>query len=78
MRSRDYLYGFRIPGLGVNEVAVPDLPMFARIETPPPGTYELLGDQLCGYAHKSLIGEMVVQPRSEFDRWVERQKERTP
>jgi cytochrome c oxidase subunit 2 len=78
LQSRDYLYGFRIPALGVNEVAVPDLPMFARIEAPVRGSHALRGDQMCGYAHESLIGEVVVEPRSAFDRWFERQKEGDP
>jgi len=38
-------------------------------ETDSVGTYELLGDQLCGYAHRSLLANLIVQSRAEFDAW---------
>ena len=76
--STDYIYGFRIPDLGVNEMAVPDLDFRAAFVSPEPGTHALMGDQMCGYAHESLIGEVVVLEDREFGRWLEHQRSAIP
>ncbi len=67
--SRDYIYGFRIPGLGVNEMAVPELVFTADFETPESSVHVLKGDQMCGFAHPRLIGRVIIEPRREFQRW---------
>jgi heme/copper-type cytochrome/quinol oxidase subunit 2 len=69
VRSSDYIYGFRIPGLGVNEMAVPELVFVADFETPEPSVHALKGDQMCGYAHPRLIGHVIIEPKRQFQRW---------
>lgn len=69
VRSSDYIYGFRIPGLGVNEMAVPDLVFVADFETPEPSVHVLKGDRMCGYAHPRLIGQVIIEPKRQFQRW---------
>ena len=73
VRSSDYIYGFRIPGLGVNEMAVPDLVFTADFETPEESVHVLKGDQMCGYAHPRLIGHVIIEPKRQFQRWQVKQ-----
>ena len=69
VRSSDYIYAFRIPAFGVNQMAVPDLVFTAEFETPETSVHPLMGDQLCGYAHRSLRGFVIIEPKRDFQRW---------
>ena len=68
--SRDYLYTFGLPSLGLNQVAVPDLMFGLEFSFDEVGTYQLEGDQMCGFSHESLVGEVIVQEKEEFVRWL--------
>ena len=70
LRSRDLLYTFGIPRLDIKEIAVPDLVYTVEFTPASPGTFVLRGDQLCGYRHESLIGELVVESPVELERWL--------
>lgn len=70
LRSEDYLYQLGFPGLGLKEIAVPDLEFSMEFESGDPGTHELLGGQFCGYTHPDLKGELVVLPPAEFREWA--------
>ena len=70
LASADYLYGFRIPELAVNEVAVPDLAFAAELRADAAGTYRLRGDQMCGFRHESLLGRVVVHDAAGYDGWL--------
>ncbi len=69
LRSRDLLYTFGIPRLDIKEIAVPDLVYTVEFTPADSGTFVLRGDQLCGYRHQSLIGELVVESPVELERW---------
>jgi cytochrome c oxidase subunit 2 len=69
LESTDYIYGFRIPDFGVNQMAVPELHFGASFVAAETGSYPLKGDQMCGFSHESLLGTVVVQTPSDFDRW---------
>ena len=71
MASRDYIYTFKLPDFEAHEVAVPDMDFAVEVETAGPGTFELLGDQMCGYQHPGLIVRFVVEPVGEFESWLE-------
>jgi tetratricopeptide (TPR) repeat protein len=70
LRSRDLLYTFGIPQLDIKEIAVPDLVYTVEFTPGDSGTFVLRGDQLCGYRHESLIGELVVESPVELERWL--------
>jgi len=72
LRSRDYLYTFALPSLGLNEIAVPDLLFTLEFATPVPGTFTLRGDQMCGFSHADLIGRLVIDSHAEFKEWIAR------
>ena len=35
---------------------------------------ELLGDQMCGFSHEELMGELVIHEAGDFERWLETQR----
>lgn len=72
--SEDYLYSYAIPSLRIKEIAVPDLVMTWEIPPRGPENLEVKGDQMCGYAHRDLMGKIVVQERSQFLAWLSEQK----
>lgn len=59
--SKDYLYSFALPELGLQEIAVPDLHFGLEFTSPDEQTMQLLGDQFCGFAHETLIGKVYVR-----------------
>jgi cytochrome c oxidase subunit 2 len=72
--SSDYIYQFQIPDLGVNQMAVPNVAFKARLKATQVGSLPLLGDQMCGYAHESLLGQVIVHTSSGFEEWQARQE----
>lgn len=66
LRSEDFAYGFYLPQFEVLEVAMPGSPFLVRLTTLEEGTFELLGNQMCGYTHPELIGRVVVHPAAEY------------
>jgi len=57
LTSNDYVYTFALPDLDLREVAVPGLSFELQFRTNCGQTLQILGDQLCGFAHETLIGK---------------------
>jgi cytochrome c oxidase subunit 2 len=70
LRSGDYIYSFALPEYGQREMAVPDMEFRIRFDPASAGTFELRGDNMCGYSHTNLVGKVVVMPPSEFRAWL--------
>jgi len=68
--SADYVYTFYVPAFDIMEAAVPKVPFEIDFETGPPGRFDLLGSQMCSYTHTELLGDTVVLPPAEFERWM--------
>jgi len=66
LRSKDYVYSFALPHLGLREIAVPELEFSLAFPARESGTFELRGDQLCGFAHPKLIGKVLVQSPEDY------------
>lgn len=66
LRSKDYVYSFALPHLGLREIAVPELEFSLEFATKKTGTFELRGDQLCGFTHPDLIGTLVVERPEDY------------
>ena len=73
LKSDDYLYTLALPRWDKKEIAVPDMTFSIHLQADETGTYELRGDQMCGYAHPQLLGRLVVQSPEEFIAWMNRQ-----
>ncbi len=61
LNSNDYVYTFALPELGMKEIAVPGLDFELSFTTQDEQTLQLMGDQLCGFEHESLIGKVYVR-----------------
>lgn len=70
LKSRDYVYTFALPDMNCREIAVPDLEFTLRFKPDAAGTYELVGDNMCGSTHPDLLGKLVVQTAPEFRAWL--------
>lgn len=64
--SLDYAYLIEIPKAGVYDVLVPELRFETTFAAPECGRFQLLGSQMCSYAHAELLGEMMVQSPADF------------
>jgi cytochrome c oxidase subunit 2 len=71
LESDDYVYSFELPHLAQKEMAVPELSFPLEFRSGPPGHFAVRGNQMCGYAHPSLMGELTIVPRADFLRWLE-------
>ena len=67
LKSNDYVYTFTLPELGMAEIAVPGLSFELQFTTGDEQTLQLRGDQLCGFAHETLIGKVYVRNQDDGD-----------
>ncbi len=65
LKSNDYVYTFTLPELGMKEIAVPGLSFELQFTTGELQTLQLRGDQLCGFAHETLIGKVYVRNQDD-------------
>ena len=71
LKSKDYLYSLALPDLQLKEIAVPEMVFELNFNSGNEGTMQLLGDQFCGYTHKTLIGQVrVVNQDKGFYKWL--------
>ena len=71
LKSTDYLYSFALPDLELKEIAVPEMFFELNFNSGDEGTMQLLGDQFCGYTHKTLIGEVrIINQDKGFYTWA--------
>lgn len=75
LQSTDYLYIFSLPHLGLTQIAVPDMMFSLEFETDSVETFDLQGDQLCGFSHPSLMGKIIVESRQDFEAWLYEKRE---
>lgn len=71
LHSDDNLYFFGVPSLGLNQIAMRELTYTLTLGPLEIGTYDLLGDQMCGGAFPAMEGKLIVEPVDAFARWME-------
>jgi len=76
LRSDDYVYSLFLPEQDVLETAVPGSPYEILVEFGPPGSFDLVGSQMCGYTHPLLLGKVVIEATRDFEEWLARQAPR--
>jgi cytochrome c oxidase subunit II len=75
IRSRDVIHSFWVPEFRLKSDAVPGLTTTIRLTPDNEGNYRVVCAELCGIGHAAMRQFVRVLPTSEFDSWVERQKE---
>ena len=68
----DFVYSLYLPDYEFVEMAFPGRPLIVEITTYSAGTSKLRGSQMCGFTHKALLGDVVVQTPEDFRRWTQR------
>ena len=72
LRSNDFIYVFSCPGLGLKEIAVPDLEFSISFTAERPGEFNLLMDPMCGFRLPpgETMGRIKVASASDFRQWL--------
>ena len=74
LKSRDYLYSLEVPIAGKKEIAVPDLTFSLQFKADQLGTFEMPGNQMCGYTHPDLMGTLIVESQEDYARWLKKKQ----
>lgn len=69
LNSTDYLYFFELEEFDQIGMAIPDQSYVVNFKTPKSGTFEIKGNQMCGYTHQSLFGDLKILSSSKFKNW---------
>ncbi|WDE11258.1 c-type cytochrome [Thalassomonas haliotis] len=73
MRSKDVLHNFAVPQFRVKMDLVPGLVSYLWFTPTKLGRYELLCEELCGMAHYTMRGHIVVDSRENYELWLAKQ-----
>ena len=73
LRSKDVLHNFTVAQFRVKMDLVPGMETYLWFEPTVTGTYEVLCEELCGIAHHTMRGAVVVDEQADFDAWVDAQ-----
>lgn len=70
LRSRDVLHNFGVPQFRVKMDMVPGMVSYLWFEPSRDGRFDILCMELCGMAHHTMRGQVVIEPHEDFDRWL--------
>lgn len=70
LRSKDVLHDFAVAQFRVKMDLVPGMETYLWFTPTEIGTYEVLCEELCGIAHHTMRGAVVVDEQADFDAWV--------
>jgi len=71
LRSQDVLHDFAVPQFRVKMDLVPGLVTYVWFEPTRTGNFEILCEELCGIAHYTMRGQVVVDTQEDFERWLD-------
>lgn len=70
LRSLDVLHDFAVPQFRVKMDLVPGLVTYAWFTPTRTGTFDMLCEELCGTAHFTMRGKVVVEEEHKFQEWL--------
>ncbi len=73
LRSIDVLHNFSVAQFRVKMDLVPGLVTYIWFTPTRPGTFEVLCEELCGIAHFTMRGRVIVEEQKAFQAWLSRQ-----
>jgi cytochrome c oxidase subunit 2 len=73
LRSKDVLHDFAVAQFRVKMDLVPGMVTYLWFEPTVLGSYEVLCEELCGIAHHTMRGSVVVEEQADFDAWLAEQ-----
>ncbi|MCA9134488.1 MAG: cytochrome c oxidase subunit II [Planctomycetales bacterium] len=76
LSSEDVIHSFWIPSLGGKMDMIPGRKTRLKLWPTKVGRYRGVCAEFCGAAHSDMALDVIVQPRAEFERWLERLSEK--
>jgi cytochrome c oxidase subunit 2 len=73
LRSKDVLHNFAVPQFRVKMDLVPGMVTSLWFTPTQTGSYEILCEELCGLAHHTMRGRVVVDEQAAFREWLSTQ-----
>jgi cytochrome c oxidase subunit 2 len=73
LRSTDVLHDFAVPQFRVKMDLVPGMVTYLWFTPTVTGSYEILCEELCGVAHHTMRGTVLVETQADFDAWLDAQ-----
>lgn len=73
LRSKDVLHNFTVTQFRVKMDLVPGIDTYLWLTPTRVGSFEILCEELCGMAHHTMRGSVVVDSRADFDAWLDAQ-----
>ena len=73
LRSKDVLHNYTVAQFRVKMDLVPGMDTYMWLEPTVNGRYEVLCEELCGIAHHTMRGAVVVEDQADFDTWLSNQ-----
>ena len=74
LRSKDVLHNYTVAQFRVKMDLVPGMDTYMWLEPTVTGRYEVLCEELCGIAHHTMRGAVVVEEAQEFETWLANQQ----
>ena len=73
LRSKDVLHDFYVPEFRAKMDLVPGIVTYFWMTPTVNGKYDILCAELCGVGHYEMRGNVVVEPKDDFDAWLAQQ-----
>jgi cytochrome c oxidase subunit 2 len=70
LRSKDVLHNFTVAQFRVKMDLVPGIQSYMWFTPTREGNFDVLCEELCGMAHHTMRGRVVVESREAFDNWL--------
>ena len=70
LHALDVIHSFWVPEWRIKKDNVPGITTTAVVEPDEVGSYQLICTELCGFGHATMRAKVVVEPESEWRRWV--------
>ena len=74
LRSKDVLHNFTVPQFRTKMDLVPGMITWQWLTPTKIGTYDILCEELCGIAHHTMRGKVVVEEEGDYNKWLAKQK----
>ncbi len=74
LRSLDVLHDFYVPQFRAKMDMVPGTITYFWVEPTRPGTFDILCFELCGTGHYTMRGNVVVETKDAFQKWLGEQE----
>jgi cytochrome c oxidase subunit 2 len=73
LRSKDVLHNFTVAQFRVKMDLVPGIQTYMWLTPTVAGSYDVLCEELCGMAHHTMRGRVIVESQESFDSWLAEQ-----